>query len=222
MTRETGSALVAALVSSLLLTALGMCLVLASSVETTIAANARNAAEALYAADALVERAIADLAATPKWDLVLAPGSVTECAAVLSGFDTGGCSTAAQLVVTVPNSGQTVDLKGITDTLQAQIDSQNAWGANSPVWRLYAFGRLDDLLPGRVVDSRIYVALWVADDVAETDGNPAEDANGILILHSEAFGPSGTRRRVEVVISRPPSSAVRVLSWHELRQQTVY
>lgn len=217
MRRETGAALVAALVSSLLLTALGMCLVLASNVETTIAANARNGTEALYAADALVERTIVDLAAIPKWDTILAPGSIPECAAVLSAFNTTACSSAAQLVVALPDSGQTIDLKTITDVLQAQIDSQNAWGANDPVWRLYAFGRLDDLLPGRVIDSRMYVALWVADDLGETDGNPSSDANGVITLHAEAFGPSGTRRRVEAAISRQSSSAVRLLSWHELR-----
>jgi hypothetical protein len=217
MTRERGSALIAALVSSMLLTALGMCLVLASNVETTIAANARNGQEALYAADALIERARADLAAMPKWDAVLTAGPVPECAALLSTFNTAGCGSSAQLMVDVPDSGQTIDLKGITDALQAQIDNQNAWGANDPVWRLYAFGRLADLLPGRVIDSRMYVALWVADDPSETDGNPSVDANGTLTLHAEAFGPSGTRRRVEAVIARTPSSAVRMLSWHELR-----
>jgi hypothetical protein len=217
MTRENGSALVAALVCSLLLTALGMCLVLASNVDTTIAANARNGQEALYAADAAIERALVDLAAMPNWNAVLAPGPVAECSAVLSTFDTAGCSSAAQLVVALPDSGQTVDLKGVTDALQAQIDNQNGWGANDPQWRLYGFGRLDDLLPGRAIMSRMYVAVWVADDVSETDGNPGADTNGILTLHAEAFGPSGTRRRVETVIARTPSSAVRVLSWHELR-----
>src|SRR6187549_1592268 len=69
---ERGSALIIALMATMLLTALGLTLVLMSNTETQISANYRNSQEALYAADAAVERVVQDLLMTPRWNDVLA------------------------------------------------------------------------------------------------------------------------------------------------------
>ena len=60
---ERGMALLIALMAILLVMALGTALVLAASVESTITRNFRNSSEALYAADAGLERAVGDLKA---------------------------------------------------------------------------------------------------------------------------------------------------------------
>src|SRR6267143_2833265 len=73
--REEGLALIVSLLALLLLTALGITLVLATSLETVIAGNFRENQEAFYAADAIIERAMDDLATAGDWRQVLA-GSV--------------------------------------------------------------------------------------------------------------------------------------------------
>ena len=60
---ERGVALVAVMSASALLLALGLSLALTTTVEVGIAANQRDAVQTLHAADAALERAIADLAA---------------------------------------------------------------------------------------------------------------------------------------------------------------
>jgi len=50
--------------------------------------------------------------------------------------------------------------------------------------------------------------VWIADDPAETDGNPAADVNGTLTLHAEAIGPSGTRKVIEVTVARTSSTEI--------------
>lgn len=212
---ERGSALVIALLAGLLLSALGLALLLTSNTETTIAAHERAAQQAVYAADAAIERARLDLAAVPQWTTVLAAGTVAECAQTLSTFAAATCQDRSQLVVTLPGTSQTIDLAAATDAIQARSDAQDLWGANNPVWRLYAFGPVAALLPAGAPDTPLFVALWVADDPTETDGMPLVDANGILTLHAEAYGATGTKRTIDATIARPPAAhpGARVLSW---------
>ena len=79
---------------------------------------------------------------------------------------------------------------------------------------IYAFlkvgwGRLPDLpaSPRRV-------AVWIADDVMDGDGLPAEDSNGMLMIHVEAFGPRGAGHVVTAHVNRE-SGIVRTVSWRE-------
>src|SRR5882724_8006195 len=55
----------------LLLTALGLALVLSTSTEGMIAGNFRGGQEALFAADAGVERVMDDLLTVPDWNKIL-------------------------------------------------------------------------------------------------------------------------------------------------------
>jgi hypothetical protein len=77
-----------------------------------------------------------------------------------------------------------------------------------------------------------YVAVWVADDGREEDGDPSSDAgvgargHGMLRIRAEAFGAMGSRRALEAELARRCLPAgegechlrTRVQSWQEVRQ----
>jgi hypothetical protein len=212
---ERGSAVVVALLSLLLLTALGLALTLTTATETAISANQRMGQEAMNAADAAIERAMQDLLTLPDWNRALN-------GAEQSSFVGGSPSGARALP-----DGTTVNLTemlnlarcGHTAACGASEIATNSperhWAANNPVWQLYAYGPVSELLPTGTINSPIYVAVMVADDPSETDGNPLVDGNdgsnpgsGVLSLRAEAFGPHGTHRVIEATMARTLSSGL--------------
>jgi hypothetical protein len=199
LSAEDGTALIIALMAMMLLTALGAAVVMVSSTETRIARNYRDSQEALYAADAAVERVVQDLLLVPRWNDIL--GGTAQ-----SGFVDGSMTS----LKTLPG-GASMTLccaaTTVTGQLQADTDTLNQWGANNPQWKLFAWGPLQQMLPDQI-DSPMYVAVWIADDPAETDGNPLTDGNGTLTLHAEAVGPSGTRKVIEVTVARTSSTEI--------------
>jgi Tfp pilus assembly protein PilX len=214
--REDGTALIIALMATMLLTALGMTLVLTSNTETMISGNYRSSQEALYAADASVERVVQDLLLIPRWNDILAGNSsypvpsTPSCSGVtslpvsatLSGF------TDSSTTPTIPNTAQQINLLNATCSLQKATDILNLWGPNNPVWRLFSYGEMRDILANNAIDSSMYIAVWIADDPADNDGNPSSDTNGTLTLHAEAYGPSGTRKVIEVTVARTSSTEI--------------
>src|SRR6185295_18650030 len=72
--QEDGIALVVSLMAMMLLMALGMALLMTTTTETRIAANYAGGAEALYAADAAIERVMDDILTVPDWNDILAGG----------------------------------------------------------------------------------------------------------------------------------------------------
>lgn len=205
LANEQGTALIIALMAMMLLTALGAAVVMVSNTETHISANYRNSQEALYAADAAVERVVEDLLMVPRWNDILA--GTTQSAFV------DGAMTSAK---TLPGGGTMTLCCGTntaTGQLQAETDTLNLWGPNNPQWKLYAWAPLKDMLPNSVIDSPMYVAVWIADDPADgtggvVDGNPLADVNGTLTLHAEAVGPQGTRKVIEVTVARTSSTEI--------------
>lgn len=197
---ETGTALILALMSVMLLTALAAAVVMVSSTETKIASNYSSAQETLYAADAAVERVLQDLLMVPRWNDILA-GTAT------SAFVDGSKDAAKVL-----EAGGQITLccasASATGQLQADTDTANMWGANNPQWRLFAWGPLKSMLQSGQIDSAMYVAVWVADDPAETDDDPLTDVNGTLTLHAEAYGPDGARKVLEVTVARTSSTEI--------------
>jgi hypothetical protein len=190
LTNQDGSALIIALMAMMLLTALGAATIMVSKTETLIANNHRNSQEALYAADAALERVVQDLLMAPRWNDILA-GNLT------SAFTDGSPGSP----ITLP-SGQTITLNAATTEIQTETNTANLWGTNNPVWRLYAWGPIDSLTDAVNIDSPMYVGVWVADDPAETDNNPLTDGNGTLTLRAMAIGPSGTRKDIEITVAR--------------------
>ncbi len=205
LSNQEGSALIIALMAMMLLTALGAAVVMVSTAETRIAGNYRDSQEALYAADAAVERVVQDLLLVPRWNDILS--GTTQ-----SSFAHGSSTSAITLV-----TGGTVTLccaaNTATGQLQADTNALNLWGANNPQWKLFAWGPLGEMLPNFQIDSPMFVAVWVADDPADgtggvIDGNPLADVNGTLTLHAEALGPSGTRKVIEVTVARTSSTEI--------------
>jgi Tfp pilus assembly protein PilX len=209
---ERGAALIVALMAMLLMTALGLALVLTTTTETMIAGNYSNGQEALYAADAGVEASMQDLLTVPDWNTILA-GSTT------SAFIDGSASGTR----TLPD-GSILDLMQATNmancgkTSTCSVADMNAatedrpWGANNPRWNLYAYGPINNIVPTGTVNSRVYVVVWVGDDQSENDNDPTKDGSaqtnpgsGVLALHAEAFGPSGTHKVIEVTVARTNS-----------------
>lgn len=204
---ENGTALIIALMSMMLLTALAAAVIMVSTTETKIGSNYKNSQEALYAADAGIERVVQDLLLIPRWNDVLS-------GAVQSSFNDGGAGSVKRFpgggsaTLCLPTGVSPCPSNTASGQLQAITNAAATWGANNPQWRLFAWGPLSDMLPNARIDSAMYVVVWVADDPAETDGNPQLDANGTLNLHAEAYGPSGTHKIIEVTVARTSSTEI--------------
>lgn len=201
--RDSGAALLLALVVSGLLAALGMSVLLVADTERRAAANAFYATEALAAADAGLERAIADLRIAPSWT------------AILNGAEQSAFADATRRP-RLP-AGGTLDLDAATSELQSESDAGGTLGANTPIWRLFAWGPLSAMVPSGAPQSLEYVAVWVADDPSERDGNPVADSNGTISVHAESRGPAGARRRLEATVTRGAAGTIRMISWREVR-----
>ena len=197
---EDGVALIVALMAMLLLAALAAAVVMVSSTEVKIAGNYNNAQETLYAADAAIERVVQDLLLIPRWNDILA-GTVQSSL-------TDGSSSAQKAVPGGSTMKLCCDANSATGQLQALTSAENQWGANDPQWKLFAYSPLKELLPDMEIDSSTYIAVWVADDPAEEDGDPAADTNGTLTLHAEAFGPTGAHKVIEVTVARTSGTEI--------------
>jgi hypothetical protein len=208
---ENGAALLIVIMLVLVVGAIGAAVAVASRTETLIAANFRQGRETLYVAEGALARAVHDLGIQPDWNAVLAGGA-------LSSFTDG----AAIGPRTLPG-GDIVTLccgaPSLTSDVQARALGGRSWGADTPVWQMFAWGRAADWLPAGRVDSATYVAVWVADDAEDGDGNPAIDANGVVLLHGHALGPRGGRQVIDATIARerPAPAPVRISSWREGR-----
>ena len=203
---DEGAAVVLALLVTVLLSLLGAGLLTLANTETLIAASYRHGQEASYGAEAALERALADLHAAADWTAVLA----SPPANLVSTFDDG------QVNVRLPE-GRVVNLPAQTMERQRESDEEAGpavFGADSPRWRLFAHASIEDLDPPPAAGAPLYLLVWVADDGADGDGDPARDANGRIHVHAEAFGAAGARRSVAATIERTPAGVIRRVSWH--------
>jgi Tfp pilus assembly protein PilX len=203
---ERGIAMIIALLSVMLLTALGLGLILTTGTEATLATNYRDNGEALYAADAGVERVMQDLLTVPDWNRILT-------GQVQSSFVDGPPSGTR----TLPGGGNT-DLTGATNMLNCAkttscsnaemnaITAARPYAANNPRWKLFAYAPLAEVIETGTVLSPMYVAVWIGDDPGEVDDNPDMDSNGVLMMRAQAFGPAGASSIIEVTLSRTDSS----------------
>ena len=219
---EQGVALVVALMSMILMMALGSALILTTMTEGKIANNYRDGTEALYAADAAVERVMQDILTVPDWNNIIG-GPQT------SAFIDGPASGSR----TVP--GGTLDLTQATNMVNCgKIDAcsegdlialtkDRPWGANNPRWKLYAYGPMAEMLPTDTINSKIYVIVWVADDPSENDCQPLKDGDtpaagcngnvdnlgrGVIAMLAHAYGPNGVQRAVEVTLARTDTTEI--------------
>jgi hypothetical protein len=214
------------------LSALGLGVMLAVFMDRLATGNMTGSVAMLYAADSAIEMAARDLAQIDDWNAALSGGQ--------GGSFTDGI---AEGVRGLPGGGA-VDLTLMTNMLNcgrsstctaAQMNAssrERPWGANNPRWRLFAYGPMQQFTQ-LARPASCYLAVWIADDGREQDGDPLADeadamqpGHGIVRLHAEAFGVAGSRRAIEAELSKAcpggEESAclpgIRVQSWQELRQ----
>jgi Tfp pilus assembly protein PilX len=213
--RERGSALIVALMAMLLMSALGLALMMTTTSETMIVHNYTNSQEALYAADAAIERTMQDVLTVPDWNNMLAG---TQRSAFVDGAPSGNRTLANGWLV---NLGEATNMANCGKTTTCSDVDMNAtteerpWGANNPRWQLFAYGRVNDFLSTGTLNSPFYVIVWVADDPSENDNDPTKDGNvatnpgtGVVTMRAEAFGPSGAHKVVEVTLNRTDSTEI--------------
>lgn len=203
---ERGAALVAVLLSTVLVSAIGAALTVTATTESTIASSFRLDRELAYAAEAAVERAMQDVRVATQWDDLLSGAQATTFLDPAS-------------VPTLPTGGR-LDLRALTSRMQAATNARMA-GPNTPQWQLVASGRLADVAGRGSIGSPAYLVVWVADDVSETDGNTAADSNDVIVIRGEAVGSGGRTRTLDVTVTRAGIPAgqpgLRVISWREVR-----
>jgi hypothetical protein len=215
---EAGFAMLVAVMGLLIMSAAGLALILATSTETMIARNFGDGTAAMYAAEAVAVKGLADLALESDWTQVVGGPARS------SFFD--GTGTGAR---TLPDRS-TIDLTAIVNAWNCgkpdacsdadldRVTAERPWGGNNPRWRVYACGMLARLGES---PSPYYVLLLAADDPLETDGNPLVDGTGsghdVVLFRGEAFGSGGTHSMVEFMVTRAEDASVRVLSRRLLR-----
>ena len=215
MTRTDGMALLVTMMACLVLVALVGALVPLASTEVSVASNHRRAIEGLYAAEAALEWTVAELAsnqARVSWHGVLG-------GAVRSRF--WGTSLQPRLA-----DGSRLSLPD--ETARLRRDGSGEYGAGRGLaWRLFAHGSLSGIVTVPAGYPEWMLAVWVAVDAADADGDPQRDSNDAVVAHAAAFGPARAHRAlqatlVRVVPAEPPSGApvrdyVQLLSWGVVR-----
>ncbi|OLD22050.1 MAG: hypothetical protein AUJ01_01060 [Acidobacteria bacterium 13_1_40CM_3_65_5] len=214
--REDGIAMIVAMMAMLLMTALGLALVLTTSSETMIAHNYRNSSEALYAADAVLERAMDDILTVADWNKLIDPA--TPGGMMQSAFVDGRPLNEVRTLldgstIRIDQAINMANCQKIDPCSDADMNANTAerpWSTDNPRWQAYAYGNLADMLPSTdTINSPYFVLLMVADDPSETDHNPSKDGasadnpgSGVLALRAEAFGPRGAHKVIEVTVAR--------------------
>jgi hypothetical protein len=198
---ESGTALLAAILVTSLLTTIAAVLTFITVAGTLASANYRAAQETAYAAEAGLERAMTDVRALADWSLLVS-------GAALSAFDDGAAAPVAP-------DGRPLDLAALTARVQAASDADSGGpvaSPDAPSWHLFAHGHVSRLLPPGAVTTPAYVVVWIADDADDRDGDAGRDSNGAVMLMAQAFGARGAQRAVQATVART-SSGVRLTSW---------
>lgn len=214
---ERGIALIIALMAMTLMIALGTALILTTVTETKITTNFRNNSESLYAADAGLERALDDLLTIPDWNNLLNGNSKS---ALVDGAPTGMRTLADGTVLNLDEVLSMANCQKVTPCSGADLQAvtiERPWGLNNPQWQLFAYGKLNDIMPQGGINSPYYVVVMVGDDPSENDGDPLHDGvapcpagqivgcnpgSGVLSMRAEAFGPRGNHKVIELTIAR--------------------
>ena len=202
-----GMALVATLMASVVLLAITGVLVPLASTEVTIAANHRRAIQGLYAAEAALAWAVAELASPSVW-----------LAALAGGARSGMWAGTPELRLA---DGSRIRLDAQTAALRR--DGSGSGGAGRGLaWSLFAHGPLAGVVPLPAGYGPWHVAVWLAPE----SGPPAAHARGMVAVHAAAFDPGRGHRAVQadlvrVVPSLPaegaPAEYVQLLSWRIVR-----
>jgi len=201
--------MIIALMAMSLMIALGTALMMTTMTETRITTNFRNNSESLYAADAALERGLDDLLTVPDWNNLL---NGTVKSALVDGAPTGDRTLSDGTVLKLSEILNMANCQKVTDCSAADLQAvtlERPWGPNNPQWQLFAYGKLNDVLPNGGINSPYYVAVMVADDPSENDSDPLHDGvsqnnpgSNVLALRAEAWGPGGSHKVIELTLAR--------------------
>jgi hypothetical protein len=97
--------------------------------------------------------------------------------------------------------GGALDLRAATARIQAATDADAAPG-DPARWRLYDAAGLVSVVPDAAGGIPCYLAVWVADDPVDGDGDPLTDKNGVLLVRAAAFGPGEGEAFLTLTVSR--------------------
>lgn len=200
---ERGVALVVALLSMLLLSALGLGLMMTTTAESMISTNFRDSGEALYAADAGIERVMQDLLTIPDWNSLLAEDNART--SFTDGADAGDRILPDGSSFNLVSATNMLNCRKTTTCTIAEMNAwttERPWSENNPRWRLIGYSPMADIIETGTVLSQMYVAVWIGDDQAENDDDPTKDANGVLLMRAQALGPGGASSVVEITLGR--------------------
>ena len=220
---EEGMALIVALMATTLLMALGIALTMTTMTEGKIASNYRDGTEAIYAADAAIERVMQDILTVPDWNNILNTANPLT-AAFIDGAPGGPRQLADGTTIDLTQATNLVRCGKVSTCTDAELNAVTAdrpWGPNNPRWKLYAYGPLGDMLPTETINSQMYVVVWVADDPSENDCNPLRDGDaagcgaagdnmgrGVIAMLAHAYGPNGVHRAIEVTLARTDTTEI--------------
>jgi hypothetical protein len=223
---QTGTTLLIVVLVMFLFSAIALGAASVARVEVLVANRYQASVEALFAADAGLESVIADLRTIPNWT------------AVISGARQSPLSQGSfQGSKPIPHSGNVLVCCGpgsLADRLATDTAASALPVRRAVQWRPFLWSAVDDLAP-RDPPSRLYVAVWVGNDEADTSGGAVADTNDTVVVRAEALDSNGLRRIVEAVVARQLRSEegglysegsaleearlmrVGILSWREVR-----
>lgn len=215
--RDDGMALIVTMLLMLLLSTMAATLALTTSADSAAAEHDGASVEALSAAEAGVERALADLRSAVDFTAILdgsSPSAFTDGAG-LTRVAPGGTPVRLDEVVNMATCARP---RPCTDAQASAVTPDRPWGSRNPRWRLFAHESLDSLASAEWRGFSPYVVVLVADDPAETDGDPLRDGvqsggavnpgAGVLLVRAEAFGRRNAHRVIEATVRRADLAAL--------------
>lgn len=210
---DRGVALLAALMTMAIVSAMGLSLALTTSYEPLAAANFAANRSARLAAEAGVAVAIHELAAMADWNLALqglAGSAILEHGDIDVQMADGSRAGLGDLTAraTCGRPGP------CSDADRAAFTADRPWGPNNPDWRVFGHGRLDRLVPEGAGLAPAIIVVWLADDPAELDGDSSTDSGTgpggewrpggcVVAVRAEVFGPSFSYAGVVATVARP-------------------
>ena len=228
--RERGVALIVAMVVLALVAAIGLGLVLTTSLEPLTAANYESSWAAFFAAEAGIAVAGHELAAIADWNAVLTGqvgSAVLERPGPVLELPDGSSASLSELT----NLASCGHAEPCASAELTAFTVERPWGSNNPRWQVFGHGRLDRLLPGAGGAVPVEVVVWVADDPGDTDGDPLRDSETapggewtpgacVVAVRAEAFAARSGHRAIIATFSRGSpgcGTGIRLVSWHELK-----
>jgi len=171
-------AVLTALFAAVVSLGLGMSLALLGAAETSLAGHDRDARALKYASRAAAALAVSELRRLPSVRDVGREGTTAEVSA------TPGTFVDSTLTPRAPWGAGAVDLRVLTARIQAEADAAAGAAASHPLWRLFVYGSLADLMAEAGMP--VYLAVWVADE------------GGVVLVRAGAFGPGESRALTEL------------------------